>query len=532
MNYCVAARSAPMRRISTGSANHLKLQESTRIADCRVTPTIRNIFPFARLFPNGINKWQHGSGGGWLRGKRIVMTSASLPKKPLAGLAPPPLKPASFLATVRSTKGNPFEIIPLAAFEQPYYLSKWLLGPVLMVNDPEGVRRVLLDNVANYPKEDLGDEFFSAMFGEGLLSAPGAKWRVHRKVMAPSFGTRTVESYAPAMVETTVDFAQRWDALPESAEIDIAKEMNALTLKIICRTMFSSDAEELAAHAGEALEFAQASLEFGLLDVLPVIGPPRLKRKQDAIRAHFKSMDTAIYRLIGEREKIRNEAPKDFLTRLVAAKDPDDGIGLNAGEVRDEVITIFMAGHETTAVTMTWVWYLLSQHPIEEALLHEELDTVLAGRIPTVEDLPKLPYTRMVIEEAMRVFPPAPGISLRQAKEADELCGFKVTPGLQVLISPWILHRHRLLWDDPERFDPTRFSKESSDKRPRFAYLPFGGGPRVCIGATLAMTETILILAVLAQRFRLRLKEGEKVTLQTRITLRPKNGMKTILERR
>jgi cytochrome P450 len=461
-----------------------------------------------------------------------VTTPANPAQKTLAGLAPPPLKPASFLATVRSTKGNPFEIIPLSAFEQPFYLSKWLMGAVLMVNDPEGVRRVLLDNVANYPKEDLGDQFFSAMFGEGLLSAPGPKWRAHRKVMAPSFGTRTVESYAPAMVETTVAFAQKWDALPEGGEIDIAQEMNALTLKIICRTMFSSDAEELAAHAGEALEFAQASLEFGLLDVLPLIGPPRLKRKQDAIRAHFKSMDTAIYRLIGEREKIRHEAPKDFLTRLVAAKDPDDGIGLNAAEVRDEVITIFMAGHETTAVTMTWVWYLLSQHPAEEARLHQELDTVLAGRIPTVEDLAKLPYTRMVIEEAMRVYPPAPGLSVRQAKEADVLCGFKVTPGLQILISPWILHRHRLLWDDPERFDPSRFSKESSEKRPRFAYLPFGGGPRVCIGATLAMTETILILAVLAQRFRLRLKEGEQVTLQTRITLRPKNGMKTILERR
>jgi cytochrome P450 len=461
-----------------------------------------------------------------------VTTPASPAKKTLAGLAPPPLKPASFLATLRSTKGNPFEIIPLQAFEQPFYLSKWILGPVLMVNDPEGVRRILLDNVANYPKEELGDEFFSAMFGEGLLSAPGPKWRTHRKVMAPSFGTRTVESYAPAMVETTVAFAKRWDALPNSAEMDIAAEMQALTLKIICRTMFSSDAEELAAHASEALAFAQASLEFGLLDVLPVIGPWRIKRKQEAIRAHFKSMDAAIYRLIGEREKIHTEAPKDFLTRLVAAKDPDDGVGLNANEVRDEVITIFMAGHETTAVTMTWVWYLLSQHPAEEAMLHRELDTVLGGRIPTVEDLPHLPYTRMVIEETMRVYPPAPGISLREAKEADELCGFKVTPGLQVLVSPWILHRHRRLWDDPERFDPTRFAKESSEKRPRFSYLPFGGGPRVCIGATLAMTETILILAVLAQRFRLRLKEGEKVTLQTRITLRPKNGMMTILERR
>ncbi|MGO9934927.1 MAG: cytochrome P450 [Steroidobacteraceae bacterium] len=460
------------------------------------------------------------------------MTPAVPYKKALAGLGPPPLKPASFLANLRAASGNPFELVPLEAYEQPFYVFKSILGRVLMVNDPEGVRRVLLDNVANYPKEKLGDEFFTAMFGEGLLSAPGPKWRIHRKVMAPSFGTRSVESYAPAMVETTAAFVEHWKSLHESAEIDIAAEMNALTLKIICRTMFSSDAEELAAHAAEALEFAQKSMEFGLLDVLPLIGPPHIKRKQDAIRARFKSMDAAIYRLIGEREKIRNDAPKDFLTRLVAAKDPDDGAGLNASEVRDEVITIFMAGHETTAVTMTWVWYLLSQHPAEEAKLHEELDTVLGGRNPTLEDLPKLPYTRMVIEEAMRVYPPAPGLSMREAQEADELCGYKVTPGLQIIVSPWILHRHRRLWDDPERFDPTRFAKQSSDKRPRFAYLPFGGGPRVCIGATLAMTEATLILAVLAQRFRVRLKEPQEVKLVARITLRPKNGLLAILERR
>jgi len=460
------------------------------------------------------------------------LTTSEIPGKALAGLAPPPLKPASFLEAIRASRGNAFEIIPLQAYEQPVYLSKTALGKLLMVNDPEGVRRILLDNVANYPKNGMEIEFFSAMFGEGLLSAPHAKWRTHRKVMAPSFGTRTVESYAPAMVETTVAFARHWDALPEFAEVDIAEEMKSLTLKIICRTMFSSDADELAACSGEALDFAQASMEFGLLDVLPVIGPRRIKRTVAAIRAHFKGMDAAIYRLISEREKIRHEAPKDFLTRLVAAKDPDDGVGLNAAEVRDEVITIFMAGHETTAVTMTWVWYLLSQHPLEEAKLHGELDTVLAGRTPTVEDLPNLPYTRMVIEEAMRVYPPAPGLSIRQAKEADEVCGFKVTPGLQVMISPWVLHRHRRLWDNPELFDPTRFTKEASEKRARFAYLPFGGGPRVCIGATLAMTEATLILAVLAQRFRLRLKERQEIKLQARITLRPKNGMMTILERR
>jgi cytochrome P450 len=462
----------------------------------------------------------------------MLDTPANLPRNTLAGLAPPPLKPASFLQILRASRGNAFEIFPLAAYEQPVYLSEWLLGRVLMVNDPEGVRRVLLDNVANYPKHALGDEFFSAMFGEGLLSAPGPKWRIHRKVMAPSFGTRSVESYAPAMVDSAVAFAQHWCALPEFVEINIAEEMKALTLKIICRTMFSADADELATCAGEALEFAQDSMEFGLLDVLPVIGPWRIKRKQDAIREHFKELNTAIYRLISERESIRDEAPKDFLTRLVAAKDPDDGAGLSAAEVRDEVITIFMAGHETTAVTMTWVWYLLSQHPAEEAKLHAELDAVLGGRIPTAEDLPNLPYTRMIIEESMRVYPPAPGISIREAKEADEICGFKVTPGLQVMVAPWILHRHRRLWDDPERFDPMRFTKELSEKRPRFAYLPFGGGPRVCIGATLAMTEAMLILAVLAQQFQLRLKGQQAIALQTRITLRPKNGLQMILERR
>ena len=461
------------------------------------------------------------------------MTTLSNPvKKTLAGLAPPPLKSASFFKTLRASKGNAFEIVPLEAFEQPVYFSKTIFGKVLMVNEPEGVRRILLDNVANYPKNDLEIEFFSAMFGEGLLSAPGPKWRVHRKVMAPSFGTRSVESYTPAMIDSTIAFARHWDTLADSAELDIAEEMKVLTLQIICRTLFSTDADELAGLARGALEFTQGSLEFGLLDVLPVIGPRRIKRTVDAIRAQFKGIDSAIYRLIGEREKIRDEAPKDFLTRLVAAKDPDDGAGMSASEVRDEVITIFMAGHETTAVTMTWVWYLLSQHPQEEAKLHEELDTVLAGRAPTQDDLPSLVYTRMIIEEAMRVYPPAPGLSVRQAKEADEICGFKVWPGLQVLISPWILHRHRRLWDEPERFDPTRFSKEASDKRPRFAYLPFGGGPRVCIGATLAMTEAILILAVLAQKFRLRLKEPQDVKLQTRITLRPKNKLMTILQRR
>jgi cytochrome P450 len=451
---------------------------------------------------------------------------------PLAGTAPPPTRPLSFFKHMRATKGNSYEVLPVMAYEQPVYMQRSLFGNLLMVSDPEGVRRVLVDNAANYPKTELSNRFFAAMFGEGLLASDGAKWRTHRKVMAPSFDPRSVMTYAPAMAERAGAFAERWAALAEGAEVDISDEMKALTLEIICQTMFSSDAEELIESAGDALETTQSALDFNLLDLMPVIGARRMAARRERIHARFSAIDSAIYRLIAAREQNLAKAPKDLLTRLIAARDPDDGAGLSASEVRDEVITIFMAGHETTAVTMTWVWYLLSQRPAEEARLHAELDAVLGGRAPTPADLPKLVYTKMVIEEAMRIYPPAPGVTLRVAKADDEICGYKVKAGTHVMVSPWIVHRHRRSWDQPERFDPERFSPQRSEGRPRFAYVPFGAGPRICIGAVLAMTEASLILAALAQRFRPRLVEGQQITLQNRITLRPADGMRMRLERR
>ncbi len=334
------------------------------------------------------------------------------------------------------------------------------------------------------------------------------------------------------MAETSETFRKHWEQLGEGAEVDISEEMTALTLQIICKTMFSSDADELIDVTGSALHRTQRALNFSILDVLPVIGPMRMKRKEDQIHADFSSMDSAIYRLIAAREKTLDTAPKDLLTRLIAAKDPDNGAGMNATEVRDEVLTIFMAGHETTAVTMTWVWYLLSQHPAVADKLHAEFDAVLDGRAPTADDLPKLVYARMVIDEPMRLYPPAPGISTRVALKDDEVCGVKVRAGTQVGVAPWVMHRHKKLWDHPERFDPERFAPEKAVSRPRFAYMPFGGGPRICIGAALATTEATLILGTLGQRFNPKLAPGQDIRLQARITLRPLNGMKMILERR
>jgi len=240
-------------------------------------------------------------------------------------------------------------------------------------------------------------------------------------------------------------------------------------------------------------------------------------------------MDATMQKLIRAREAVQGQAQRDLLDRLIAARDSETGVRLSNDEVRDEVVIIFLAGHDTTALALTYTWYLLSQHPEVEAKLHAELARVLGGRAPTYDDLENLPYTKMVIEESMRLYPPAPGISNRAVLKDDEVCGVKIPKGAQVGIMPWLLHRHRTLWDNPDRFDPERFSPERSQGRHRFAYLPFGGGPRVCIGMALAMAEAQLMLATLAQRFSLKLVPDQHIVLQHRITMRPRDGIQMTL---
>jgi cytochrome P450 len=282
----------------------------------------------------------------------------------------------------------------------------------------------------------------------------------------------------------------------------------------------------------EAVSGARAALNFNLLDLLPVTGPARFARLERTMRRIFAPLDAALEALIAERERNLEGAPDDLLTRLIAAKDSEGGARMSAAEVRDQMVTIFLAGHETTATAMAWVWYLLSQHPAAEAKLHAELERVLAGRAPTADDVAALAYTRMVIEEAMRLYPPAPGFSDRVALAADTLCGEPVAPGEIMLVNTWMLHRNPKYWDHPERFEPERFCAERSAGRPRFAYLPFGAGPRICIGMSLALTEAVLILAALAQRHRLRLPPGRPVELQQQVTLRPRGGLKMVLQPR
>ena len=447
----------------------------------------------------------------------------------MVGTQAPPKR--SRLLPGRSANENPFETIPLAAYERGVWRQPSLFMRAWLVNDPAGLRHVLIDKVANYPKMPMEQRFFRALFGEGLLSSDGETWRAHRRIMAPSFDPRSVASYAPAMVEASTAFASEWGRLEDGAEIDASSDMTRLTLEIISGTMFSADAGEMTGVTGLALEQGiDQAFNFNLLDILPVVGGMRLAGRERLMQQLFAPMDEPLKRLIESRRA--NPGKLDLLGRLVAALDEETGAGLSTEEVRNEVLTIFVAGHETTAAAMTFVWYVLSQQIEWEEKLHAELDQVLGGRVPTDADLPNLKLTRRIIEETMRLYPPAPGLSARVAVKADEVAGTRIPAGGMVLISSWILHRHRSLWEEPNRFDPDRFLAERSVGRPRFAYLPFGGGPRVCIGQMLAMNEAILILATLAQRFRLRLRPGHKVAIQNRITIRPRGGLPMLISRR
>jgi cytochrome P450 len=490
----------------------------------------------ARYVPD-LNTLSQLSGGSRMAELEVVEKPSVAAKRAAARpaeLAGPkaPTKRLSFFAALAAMKDNPLATIPVIAYEQPIWEAKSMFGNQLVVSDPAGIKRILLDNVAGYPKTALDVRILSTAFGDGLLSSDGEIWRAHRRVMSPSFDHRSIASYAPVITDAAAARLEAWDAKGENAEVDIAREMVALTLEVISRTMFSADSDALRSRLDETIRKATIELSFGLQHIAPLIGPFLLNRKLARVRANFEALDAVMQKLIRGRETHAGAAPKDLLDRLIAATDSETGFRMTDEEVRDEVIIIFLAGHDTSALAATYVWYLLSLHPEEEAKLHAELDAVLGGRVPTYDDLEKLSYTRMVIDEAMRLYPPAPALTGRVARERDEICGRPIRKGTEIVILPWVLHRHRTLWDDPDRFDPERFSRERSTTRPRFAYLPFGGGPRICIGAQLALTEVSLLVATIAQRYRLKLVPRQNIVLLHRVTLRPRDGIRMRLERR
>jgi cytochrome P450 len=385
---------------------------------------------------------------------------------------------------------------------------------------------VLVTNGRNFHKS-RGLERAKRLLGNGLLTSEGEFHLRQRRLAQPAFHKHRIASYAVTMSDYAARTSERWR---DRQTLDMHTEMMRLTLGIVARTLFDADVENEAAEIGEALTRAFESFNFAMLpftEYLEKLPLPSVRRFNSA----RDTLDRTIYRMIDER-RLSGEDKGDLLSMLLMATDTEgDGGGMSDLQLRDEALTIFLAGHETTANALTWTWYLLSQHPQVEATLHAEIDAALNGRVPAYDDMPSLPYTRMVLAESMRLYPPAWAIG-RRALESFDARGFTIPKRSVVLMSQYIVHRDARFFPNPERFDPDRWKPEAVAQRPKFSYFPFGGGNRVCIGEQFAWMEGVLLIAALAQKWRMRLVSGHPVEVQPLITLRPRHGMRMFLEKR
>ena len=396
-----------------------------------------------------------------------------------------------------------------------------------LVNHPAGVKRVLQENNRNYTKEVFDYQLLREALGHGLLTNEGESWLSQRRLMQPAFHRQRLAAFGTLMTDATLQMLEeRWDrAAAQGRELDVSAEMHSLTLRIVGKALFGLDLTREAHSVGEALTIAQRRMiDQFFFPFIPMSWPTP---KHVEFRKAVKAIDEVVFKIIEERRR-NNVDQGDLLSMLMLARDADTGEGMNDQQLRDEVITLLLAGHETTANNLTWTWYLLSQNPLAARRMMEELSEVLGMRTPTMADLPNLPYTRMVLDESLRLYPPAWAIS-RKAVDEDVLAGYRIPAGSIITVSPYAMHHNPRFWPNPEGFDPERFSPERSEGRPPFAYFPFGGGPRLCIGNNFALMEGQLILATIAQRYRLDLVPGHPVMVEPLITLRARYGMRMTL---
>jgi cytochrome P450 len=397
-----------------------------------------------------------------------------------------------------------------------------------LVTNPADVRHVLQDNARNYHKSPLYDKL-RAILGNGLLISEDAFWLRQRRIAQPAFHHQRIAALAGVMTQAARETAGRWKTIAsEKRPVDIDEEMMRLTRRVVLRTLLGGDLGPFAAKVDDAWTvvnqyIGESFWSLGFTDRLPT--PKR--RRFLAARAVLAG---AVDHVIGQRRSSPSDNV-DLLSMLLSARDEETGEGMTDNQLRVEVMTFLLAGQETTSLALTWTWYLLSQHPEARRRLEEEIDSVLEGRPPGYTDLVHLPYTRRVIDEAMRLYPPAWGFS-RQALSDDQLGGFHLPRGWLVFVIPYVLHRLPAFWHNPDAFDPDRFSPERSADRPKFVYLPFGAGPRQCIGNQFALLEAQLIVATLSQTYRLRLVPGHRVEPWPLITLRPRFGMPMVIEPR
>ncbi len=403
---------------------------------------------------------------------------------------------------------------------------RFRMGPlrVFLLSNPEHIKYVLQDNQKNFFK-GFGYDPLAPALGNGLLLSEGDFWRRQRKLAQPAFHRQRLVGFAEIMAEQTAALIGRWRLRESGAPIDMAREMMRLTLGIVSRTLLSTDVSDDADNVGTALSRLLEETNRRVLSVvrwekLPL--PRNLQFKKD-----LATLDRVVFRIIQERRQSGKDQG-DLLSMFMQARDEDTGEGMDDKQLRDEVMTMFLAGHETTANWLAWTWITLSKHPLVLRKLREEISRVLGSRVPRFEDLPDLHYTTMVLEEVLRLYPPA-WIIARQTREDDEIGGFHIPKKSMCVLSPYVVQRLPHLWPNPEGFDPERFVPENAPLRHKYAYFPFSGGPRQCIGTSFAFMEAQLVLAMIVQNFRLDLLPGTAVTPDPGITLRPRGGVQMTL---
>lgn len=408
---------------------------------------------------------------------------------------------------------------------------RWRIGPmpIYLLRHPDAVQRVLVDHSRNYDKKTRGYDTLRLFLGNGLLTSEGSFWRRQRRIAQPAFHRQRIAGFGKTMVSLTEDMMRAWERHADRGEpVDVAEEMTALTLRIVAKTLMSADVDGRESAVGRSVEllngFARDLMTnpFALPVSLPTPRNRRFRRAADVLENTLRT-------IIAERRRTGEDA-EDLLSMLMNARDDETGESMSDDQLRDEAMTIFLAGHETTANALAWAFHLLSTHPDVERRLRAELTAVLGGRSPTMDDLGDLPYLQQVVKEALRLYPPAWSIGRRAVNE-DVIDGYRIDAGSLVLLSPWVTHRHPGFWPNPEGFDPDRFAPGAEKTRPRYAYFPFGGGPRLCIGNNFALMEAQLVLATILPRVSAALVPGHPVVPQPLITLRPAHGLRMTLHR-
>ncbi|HJU12823.1 MAG TPA: cytochrome P450 [Candidatus Binataceae bacterium] len=398
---------------------------------------------------------------------------------------------------------------------------------VCVVAHPDGIKHVLQDNHRNYRKS-FDYKILARLLGQGLVTAEGSLWLTQRRLMQPMFHRQKIAEFGAIMAQCTQEMVDHWRGPAECGQpFDVMTEMMRLTLRIVGRALLSMDLTSQADEIGRNMTIANERFgEMGLSAFVPWLPTPgNLRFRNSAINLRKIVLD-----IIAERRREGRDRG-DLLSMLLAVRDDETGEGMKDEQLRDEVLTLILAGHETTATALSWTWYLLSQNPEAERKLHDELDKVLDGRPPTIDDLSNLNYTGMVIEESMRLYPPVWAVG-RAALADDEIMGYRIREGSNLLLSQWLAHHHPAFWENPGIFEPERFSAARTEGRPRYAFFPFGGGPRMCIGNLFALTEAQIVLATVAQKYSLRTLPDHPIEPQPLVTLRPRYGVKVMLEPR